>query len=71
MSPHAARVHVCVCVPRFWRETTDCDAPHPPRIGHPLMQMFMVSFVFNVIKGAIGGASGSSSKSKSQDWDDL
>jgi hypothetical protein len=30
--------------------------------------MLAVSFVFNVIKGALGGGS---NKSKSQDWDDL
>eukprot|EP00775_Hariotina_reticulata_P001674 gene1674-2017_t len=42
-----------------------------PFFGGLLQFMFLmlaVSFVFNVIKGALGGGS---SKSKSQDWDDL
>jgi uncharacterized membrane protein len=46
-----------------------------PFFGGILQFMFLmliVSFVFNVIKGAIGAASGANSnKSKSQDWDDL
>lgn len=46
-----------------------------PFFGGILQFMFLmliVSFVFNVIKGAIGAASGTNSnKSKSQDWDDL
>lgn len=44
-----------------------------PFFGGILQFMFLmlvVSFVFNVIKGAIGAAS-SGSKAKSQDWDDL
>ncbi|KAF6256836.1 hypothetical protein COO60DRAFT_1461494 [Scenedesmus sp. NREL 46B-D3] len=46
--------------------------------GFHFMPVFMfllliVSFVFNVIKGAIGAASNAAggNKSKSQDWDDL
>jgi uncharacterized membrane protein len=47
-----------------------------PFFGGILQMMFLlliVSFVFNVIKGAIGASSGATGgkKSKSQDWDDL
>lgn len=35
-----------------------------------VVQMLVVSFVFNIVRGAIGAASGGG-KSKSQDWDDL